>query len=114
MKLGVLGNEKILLDPDGFNIAQFEVAYEERTASGRLVKDIVAIKRQFTLSFESFTSEDTNHIKDLINLGVPLSFLYDDAEREEQAIVYIKSYPRDLYKYDYDYSQNITIVLEEV
>ena len=114
MRLGLIGSEVEIQKPDGFSIDPFEIASEARTASGLLVKDIIAIKNRYTLSYDGFTPEDTNHIKDLLISGQKMSFIYDDAGVEEQAYVYIKSFPRELFVHDYDYSKNITITLEEI
>jgi hypothetical protein len=114
MRLGLIGSEVEIQEPDGFSIDPFEIAREARTASGLLVKDIIAVKNRYTLSYEGFNPEDTIHIKDLLMSGQKLNFIYDDSGVEEQAYVYIKSFPRELFVHDYNYSKNITITLEEI
>ena len=114
MKLGYIGQEVEILDPDGFQITPIEIARGDRTASGRLVKDVVAIKHQFTLHYNALGPDDANFFVNLYSSGNTLNFIYEDSGEEKQAQVYITAIPRELFIYDWQYSQNVTITLEEV
>lgn len=114
MKIGYTGYEQDILDPDGFVITPFEIAKYERTASGRLVKDVIAVKNKFTLQYDAFSAADADLFLEYYIAGKAVNFIYSDAGREKSATVYITDIPRELYIYDWQYSQNITITLEEV
>lgn len=114
MKLGYLGQEITILDPDGFQIVPFEIARVDRTASGRLVKDIIAIKNRFILQYDALDPDDIDTFIQLFTTGRALNFIYEDSGKEKEAKVYITNFPRELFIYDWRYSENITITLEEI
>jgi len=114
MKLGYLGQEVTLQDPDGFKIEPFEIAKIDRTASGKKVKDVIAVKHRYTLFYKALEPEDVRILVNFYLSGDSLSFLYSDSGEEKQAVVDITSIPRELFIYDWQYSENINITLEEV
>jgi hypothetical protein len=74
--LGTLGSEE-LLSPFGRKliITPTELSREERTASGRLVKDIIATKHRFTLAYECITGTALEQFLDFYAVGGEMSLL---------------------------------------
>lgn len=68
--LGAAGDLK-LLSPFGrkLTIKDDEIARTERTASGRLVKDIVATKKKFTISYSEIKGTDLETILDIYDIA---------------------------------------------
>jgi hypothetical protein len=78
--LGTAGSET-LLSPFGrkLKISDVELAREERTASGRLVKDVIATKKKFTLSYEMIDGDELETLLGLYDGYSELSLLlYND------------------------------------
>lgn len=113
MKLGYLGQEKEILEPDSFSIVLLEIGRSDRTASARKVKDITAIKRQFILQYDAMNPEDIQVFLEYYMDGEAVSFIYEDSGESKNAMVYIELPFRELFVYDYRYSHNVTIILEE-
>lgn len=74
--LGLSGSEQ-LISPFGrkFSIVTEEIGREQRTASGRLVKDIVAIKNKITLTYDTIDGDALTQFLDLYDLAEELSLL---------------------------------------
>lgn len=74
--LGAAGSET-LLSPFGRKllIADEEIGREQRTASGRLVRDIVATKKKITLAYETIDGDDLITFLDLYDGYDELSLL---------------------------------------
>lgn len=74
--LGVDGSEAIL-SPFGRRlvITPEEIGREERTASGRLVKDVTAVKHKITLAYEVIDGLALEQFLDLYDLDQQLSLL---------------------------------------
>lgn len=74
--LGVLGSE-VLLTPASRTLEIYteEIIRSSRTASGRLVKDVIATKDNITLSHELLGGTDLTTLKNLYNLHQELSLL---------------------------------------
>jgi hypothetical protein len=72
--LGLAGAET-LLSPFGrkFSRSPIEITREDRTASGRKVKDIVAIKYKFTLQYDLIDDADVRIFQHLYGLDSELS-----------------------------------------
>lgn len=61
--LGTLGNEQLLSTMGRrFAIEDFEISKEQRTASGRLVKEVIAVKKRFTLEYSFVTNADRKSV----------------------------------------------------
>lgn len=75
--LGTSGHE-ILLTPFGrtSTIEIIELSRQERTSSGRLVKDITAIKHKFTIKYSLIDESELNKILALYNVLDALSLIY--------------------------------------
>lgn len=74
--LGLLGEEE-LVSPFGRKliITDTELNREERTASGRLVRDVIATKKKFSLQYEIITGTALEAFLDLYDLNSELSLL---------------------------------------
>jgi hypothetical protein len=99
--------------PKKFEINPTEISVSERTASGRKVKDIVAIKRYFNLSYTGLSAQSMKTFLDVYRAGKAVPFTYDAAEGSETVSVYLESLPHEVFLFRPQYSQNITITLEE-
>lgn len=113
MKIGRTGLEQDIPRPTSFSIDPVEVSKSERTASGRLVKDIVAIKNEYNLTYQGLKPNQLKIFTDLYALGDPVSFIYDDASGEQTKSVYITSLPRGVFVRRPSLSENVTITLVE-
>lgn len=94
-------------------IDYIEISKSERTASGRLVKDIVTIKKQFSISYRGLKPSDAQIFIDAYELGEPVEFEYEDFEGTHNTTVYVVSLPREIYSPKPNYTANVTITLEE-
>jgi hypothetical protein len=74
--LGLSGSES-LMSPFGrrLSIVDEEIGREQRTSSGRLVRDIVAVKKKITLAYETIDGSDLETYLDLYDLESELSIL---------------------------------------
>jgi hypothetical protein len=79
--LGVSGAE-ILLDPYGRSFFEKDIAIkrEGRTASGKLVADVVATKKAFSVAWEKMPESTMDELLALYALGEDLSFLVERAD----------------------------------
>jgi hypothetical protein len=101
-------------DPKKIDVEPVEISVKSRTASGLLVKDITAIKRNFSLSYQGLKPENTIIFKNIYYAGNAVSLEYEDAEGTQTANVFINTLPHSLLKQNPKLSQNVTITLEEV
>lgn len=90
-----------------------EISRSERTVSGKMVKDIIGFKRQFSISYSGLKPADAQIFINIYQTGEPVVFNYDDVQGQQTAIVYVVGLPREIYSYKPDYTANITISLEE-
>jgi hypothetical protein len=74
--LGILNSES-LISPFGrkLSIADEEIGREQRTASGRLVRDITAVKKKIVLAYETIDGDALTAFIDLYFLYSELSIL---------------------------------------
>jgi hypothetical protein len=108
-----LNGQAIPTPKQNISINYIEIARSERTATGRLVKDVIALKRQFSIPYAGLKPEEAQIFIDAYEAGQPVSFEYTDVQGEQTATVYVMSLPREIYSYKPDYTANITITLEE-
>lgn len=94
-------------------IEYIEISRSERTVSGLMVKDIIAIKKQYTLSYTGLKPEEAQIFIDAYISGGPVEFEYVDVQGEQSVTVYVMSLPREIYSYRPNYTANITVALEE-
>jgi hypothetical protein len=81
--LGGSGSE-ILLSPYGrtFKTSDLQIAREDRTASGRLVCDVIATKKQFTLDYAEIDGDDLDRLLDIYDINGELSLIVYTSETE--------------------------------
>lgn len=74
--LGVAGAE-ILLTPIGRQYTEkiIELSRQDRTTSGRLVRDVYAVKKNFAISYSLITGTDLASLVALYNLQTTLSLI---------------------------------------
>ncbi len=114
MRIGPYGQEQEIPAPISMSVQPVEIARQDRVASGRKVKDIIAIKNNYQLTYKGLSAATMKIFADIYKKGEAASFIYDDSEGEKQVMVYITSLPREIFKKRPDLSQNVNITLEEV
>jgi len=114
MKIGYTGQEQDIPRPVSFKIDYDEISKTERAASGKLLKEIIAIKKKFTLTYDSLDKDTINMLENLFLAGDAVNFIYDDAGATKSATVYIDPIPREVFLYKTEYSRNITITFKEM
>jgi hypothetical protein len=77
LRLGVYP-DTVLLSPYGrtFKIEEVELARVDRTASGKMAKDIVAVKKRFVLEYEMIDTPELNTFLYYYDLQTELYFTY--------------------------------------
>ena len=113
MNLKLNGTE-IPTPENDIQIEEIEIAREERMASGKLVKEIIATKLRFTLQYKGLLPNDALIFINAYRTGEPVTFEYEDVEGAHSKQVYIHPLPRSIYNPKPQYTKNITVVLEEV
>lgn len=107
-------NGLIIPIPKHMNINPVELSVTTRMASGRKVKDIIAIKNNYVLTYQGLKSESFLVFKNAYYSGNVIPFEYEDAKGIQIVYVTINEMPYSLSKQNPKLSQNITITLEEV
>jgi len=118
--LGLPGNEQ-LLPTMGRRFAEedFEAKVSERrVASGRLVKEVSAVKKRFRLDYSFVTNEILKQLKQIylsgVNNNLNLKVEQEDGSIEEYEVVF-RPFSRSRYLVgDKWYWEGISIELEEV
>ncbi len=97
IQLGPVGSET-LMPAFGrtFSEALEEIGREERTASARLVKDVVAQKKIFTLAYSAIDGDELEIIKALFALKSELNFIHQvQASQQETFTVIMRPFAYD-------------------
>jgi len=114
MKIGYAGLEQDIPRPKQVSVVDTEIAKADRTASGRLVKDIIAVKKKIQLKYDGLTAASFNLFRTYYEAGKPVNFIYDEAGQTKTIQCYITEMPRQLFVHNTNYVSDITITLEEV
>ena len=85
-----LGNSTIAW-PSSFSIEPQELAKINRTASGKTIKEVIAVKKKFSLKWNNLKGTDYQAIKALIAGAAFLSFVYPDNGTTATVTVYTDS-----------------------
>ena len=109
-----LNGTKIPIPETDVQIDEIEISRAERTASGRLVKDIIAVKKTYTLQYAGLLPSHALTFINAYHNGNPVIFQYEDVTGTHSVEVYIQSLPRSIYNPKPEYTKDITITLEEV
>lgn len=96
--LGLSGAEVLLPSPQKFAITEREICREGRLASGKLVKDVIAVKRTFRLEYNILSATDLNTILTEYDRHTFLSFKYPDRGVTKTATVAFTEMPRELFR----------------
>lgn len=107
-------NNIIIPTPKQMNVEPVELSVADRTASGKKVKDIIAIKRNFNLSYQGLKPDSFIIFKTFYYAGNAVILEYEDSEGIQTVNVFISTLPHSLLKRNPELSQNVTITLEEV
>lgn len=86
----------------------------ERTASGKLVTDIIADKYEYELSYSGLSVASMLIFKTIFSAGAAVTFAYTDSAGAQSKTVYMPSLPYSIHKLNPLLSQNVTIKLEEI
>lgn len=103
-----------VLDPEEMKVNPVEYGVSARTASGRYVKDIIAIKNSYTLTYKGLKSTTASVFKNVYLSGNSVPFEYKDSDGIKTVQVSITSLPYSILKHNTTLNQNVTITLEEV
>jgi hypothetical protein len=90
-----------------------EISKSSRVASGLMVKDIIAVKRIFSLSYNGLKPEEALIFINAYKAGESVEFEFDDIEGIETAKVFVTALPREIYIHEPNYTKNVKITLEE-
>lgn len=99
---------------EDLEIEEVEIGKSERTASGRLVKDMVTTKNTYTLPYRGLLPADALTFINLYRTGESVIFEYEDVEGTHSKEVYINPLPRKIYNPKPRYTKDVTVTLEEV
>ncbi|MBU9711058.1 hypothetical protein [Evansella tamaricis] len=93
-----------------------EISREDRTASGRLVRDIIAIKKRFSLSYGVLEGEDLEQLSRLYNLQVPLNLIIEreSGSNDSYEVVFRPFARSNFLRTGEWYWRGISVTLEEV
>lgn len=94
-------------------ITPIEIGVEDRTTSGRMVKDIKATKHIFVLPYSGLLPVDALIFINAYKSGNPVPFEYEDVEGAHTKNVFINPLPRKIYNPKPEYTKDVTITLEE-
>jgi hypothetical protein len=107
-------NSLTIPEPKEMDVDAVEICVKRTTASGKKVKDVIAIKNNYKLSYQGLKSDSFIVFKNAYDIGEAVPFEYEDAEGTQTVNVYISTIPHSLFKLNPKLPQNITITLEEV
>ncbi len=109
-----LNGKDIPTPENDIQIEEIEIAREERVASGKLVKEIIANKLRFTLQYRGLLPAAALTFINAYRTGGSVTFEYEDVEGSHSVEVYIMPLPRSIYSPKPQYTKDVTVTLEEV
>jgi len=117
--LGLPENEQLLPNMGRrLTVEDLEILKEARTASGRLVREIITVKRQFKLDYSFVTNAILEQLRQLYQLGIKnnlsLKIEQENGEIEQYEVVF-RPFSRSRYLAGSKwYWEGISVTLEEV
>ena len=100
--------------PQTFNVSSFDIKRESRLASGRLVVDVVATKKSFSLTWVDLTGTEMDSLLNLLYANTFLDYTYPDETGSDTATVTKGDVPRELWvNYDGKRYRGIQVELIE-
>jgi hypothetical protein len=114
--LGPAGQEQLLTRfGRKFSEGEIEFAKSERTASARLVKDIIAIKKKFRIEYSEIDGDDLRAVLILYNLQTELSLIVHYEYVSATYVVRMSPFDRSrVISLGQGLWSNVTIEMEEV
>lgn len=103
-----------IIAPESMDVNPVEYGVSARTASGRRVKDITAVKNSYTLRYKGLKPATAAVFKNAYLSGNAVQFEYEDSDGPKSVSVDITSLPYSTLKYNPTLNQNVTITLDEV
>jgi len=117
--LGLPGNEQLLPAMGRkLSVEDFEITNENRTASGKLVRDVTAVKKRFKIDYSFVTNDILTQLRQLYELGrnnnLNLKIEQEDSSIDEYEVVF-RPFSRSRYLIGNKWFwEGISIELEEV
>jgi hypothetical protein len=117
--LGLPGNEQLLPAMGRkLSVEDFEITNENRTASGKLVRDVTAVKKRFKIDYSFVTNDILTQLRQLYELGINnnlnLKIEQEDSSIDEYEVVF-RPFSRSRYLIGNKWFwEGISIELEEV
>lgn len=117
--LGPPGNEQLLPAMGRkLSVEDFEITKENRTASGKLVRDVTAVKKRFKIDYSFVTNDILTQLRQLYELGINnnlnLKIEQEDSSIDEYEVVF-RPFSRSRYLIGNKWFwEGISIELEEV
>lgn len=117
--LGPPGNEQLLPAMGRkLSVEDFEITNENRTASGKLVRDVKAVKKRFKIDYSFVTNDILTQLRQLYELGINnnlnLKIEQEDSSIDEYEVVF-RPFSRSRYLIGNKWFwEGISIELEEV
>ncbi len=113
-KLGPSGSQATIPAPSDFKIESADAKIRTgRTASGRLVVDVVATKKRFTLGYKVLTTAQIEILLTEFDRREFLAFTYPDRGVDRTTTVWFAVFPRPRLLQQTEYWGEFEIVLEE-
>lgn len=114
INIGYWGEMAEMPSPESLEVDQQEISRMERTASGRMVKDVVATKKVIDIKYVALEAEHYSHYLRLYEAGKAVKVEYTESGAPQSLDMYITSMPRNIVTYNTDYVRDVQITLEEV
>jgi hypothetical protein len=117
--LGLPGNEQLLPAMGRkLSVEDFEITNENRTASGKLVRDVTAVKKRFKIDYNFVTNDILTQLRQLYELGINnnlnLKIEQEDSSIDEYEVVF-RPFSRSRYLIGNKWFwEGISIELEDV
>jgi len=103
-----------ILEPESMDINPVELSKKVTMASGKQVKEIIAVKNNYTLIYKGLKPTTVAAFKNTFLEGNSVPFEYADSNGTKIVEVYIVSLPYSILKYNPKLNQDVTITMEEV
>lgn len=108
--------EKLLRGGVTLTESEIEITREDRTASGKMVFDIITVKKLFTISYNIIRRKQLEQLERLYNLQEVLSLKIERENGDiDQYDVRFRPFERSIYKRPEQWLyRDITVELEEI
>ena len=100
-------------EPSQMTVSPVEVIQSRRLASGKLVKDVIAVKRRFRLFYEDLTTEEKETFEAIRDNQQFVNFYFVENGEETEVMVWLEPFSYECACQDPEYWINFDISLEE-